>query len=201
MASFNIHIAVAKLYAARTGAIKDLGAFYKGTVDPDLTDNKESTHYGYDPGPFEKNAWLCFGYKVGLSKYFKTHDLDNDYNLGYFLHLVVDVKFFHEFFNEEYLSKQDTDIFKANIYHSYGLVNPHLVKQYGLDEIDMGKIMDMPYITKKVEQSRKKIERVQQEENHTAVCILDIARLDAFITEVAGLDLQSIAAHARKSSS
>jgi len=197
MADFNTHLAIAKLYAKRVGTIKDLNAFYKASIDPDLTHDKTTTHYGYDPGPSEMNAWKSFGPKVGLSKFLQHHSLDTDYNLGHFLHLVTDIKFFHEFIGEEYLSKQNTDIFKANIYHTYSVINPYIIDKYSLDTIGIEKIMDVSPMKESIEKVHNKIAQVNREMGHEPVCIIDTVKLDEFILEVANVDLESIAEHAR----
>lgn len=200
MASFNIHLAVAKLYAERRH-IKDLRAFYKGTIDPDLTDEKDTTHYGHTPDiKTERDTWNRIVRKVDLKKYLETHNLDNDYNRGYFLHLVVDLKFFHEFFGKTLLSGIDTDIFSANLYYTYGLLNSYLVKHYNLDEICIDKIADFSFMNKKVKQAHDIIAGAKNDSNHSPKSVFDIASIDAFIREVANVDLENIAKHVRISS-
>lgn len=200
MASFNIHLAVAKLYAER-GFIKDLRTFYKGTIDPDLTDEKDTTHYGFTPDiKTERDTWRRVVRKVDLKKYLESHNLDNDYNRGCFLHLVVDYKFFHEFFGKNLLSGIDTDIFSANLYHTYGLLNPYLVKRYNLDEICIDKIADFSFMNKKVQQAHDIIASTKHDSKHSPESVFDIAGIDAFIREAANVDLESIARHARISS-
>lgn len=197
MASFNIHLAVAKLYAERNG-VKDLAAFYKASIDPDLTDEKDITHYGFTPDiAIERDIWQRVVDKVDLAKYLKTNNIDNDYNLGYFLHLIVDLKWFHEFFGKEYLAGTDTDIFSTNQYYSYGLINQHLVDRYGLDAINIEKIADFSFMNKKVQQAQSLINKTKHCSNHAPECIIDIAKLDNFIVRVASLDLENIAKHAR----
>jgi hypothetical protein len=44
MASFNIHLAIAKRYAKKNG-VENLKAFYSGTIDPDLVEDKNVSHY------------------------------------------------------------------------------------------------------------------------------------------------------------
>lgn len=45
MPSFNIHLAVAKRYLDKHNDIKNTLDFYKGSIAPDLTNDKYKTHY------------------------------------------------------------------------------------------------------------------------------------------------------------
>ncbi len=45
MPSFNIHLAVAKRYIEKHNDIKNTLDLYKGSIAPDLTNNKNNTHY------------------------------------------------------------------------------------------------------------------------------------------------------------
>jgi len=211
MASFNTHLAIAKLYAKRNG-VKDLNAFYKGNIDPDLTDNKDTTHYGTVPNTFE-NAWVRLNNKVDLAKFLRCNKLDNDLNLGRFLHLVADKHFFSDIFGEEALKNYAHDQFTLDLFYSYILGNQYLIKKYNLHEIDLDKIMDTTVMTSVSEAQRfrqtivmkKQIQQVQKKIDNairlglTPKNIIDNAKLDKFINKVASLDLQSTASHARKS--
>ena len=186
MPSFNIHLAIAKLYAKRA-RVKDLTAFYKGTVDPDLTDNKDKTHYGV---PFDhyENAWVRFGNKVNLTKFLMHNTVDGDYGLGKFLHLVVDKKFFEEFFGKERLLQEDDNKFRADLYYSYGVLNPYLIKRYNLNDI----CIDKTYMDNRIQQTSDWANSVKRNLNYTPKCIIGVKRLDEFICEMADVDLESI---------
>lgn len=45
MPGYIIHVAVGKIYA-QNNEIEDLQSFYRGIIDPDMTDDKSKTHYG-----------------------------------------------------------------------------------------------------------------------------------------------------------
>jgi len=196
MASFNTHLAIAKLYAERN-KVGDLAAFYKGNIDPDLTDNKDTTHYGATPNSFE-HAWVRVANKVSLSKFLKHNTLDTDLNLGRFLHLVTDQKLFYEFFGKDLLETLDHDQFTTDLYYSYVVGNPHLIKKYDLHEIDLDKIMDTSIMKEQMRNVGKRIDDMKRS-NYTPKCIIDVDLLDAFINKVASSDLQNIALLVRKS--
>jgi len=197
MASFNTHLAVAKLYAKRN-KIKDLASFYRGSIDPDLTDKKDTTHYGVTPNSFE-NAWVRVANKVDLAKFLKHNKLDNDLNLGRFLHLVTDMKFFNEFFGKKYMINAGHDQFSADLFFSYLLANPHLARKYKLPENSVDEIMGQKIQQKHFKYASDRIDQVKKDLNYSPKCIIDMDSLDRFIEEVASLELQSIALRARRS--
>ena len=197
MASFYTHLAIAKLYAERVH-IKDLASFYKGSIDPDLTDRKDKTHYGIPPSSFE-NAWVAVVNKVDLEKFLEHNPLDNDLNLGRFLHLVTDQKFFHEFFGKGFLENLNHETFTSDLFYSYINNNPYLSKKYDLQKIRTYPDLDFESIQAQVNRAFDKIERVKKSHNHLPKSIIDTDKLDAFICEVANLDLQSKHVHVRKS--
>ena len=45
MASYNIHIAIGKRYLEKNSNITNFKDFYLALIEPDLTNNKEYTHY------------------------------------------------------------------------------------------------------------------------------------------------------------
>jgi hypothetical protein len=197
MASFNTHIAIAKLYAERNG-IKDLTSFYKGSIDPDMTDDKDTTHYGTAPASFE-NAWVRVENKVDLAKFLEHNPIESDLNLGRFLHLITDQKFFHEFLGKQSMINANHDIFSANLFHSYIANNPHLIKKYNLAGLCVDKIMEQEIEQIHFKFAQDKVNYVKQKYNHSPECIICVKKLDEFINEVASLDLQNIAERARKS--
>ena len=197
MASFNTHLAIAKLYAKRN-KVKDLASFYKGNIDPDLTDNKDTTHYGVTPNSFV-NAWVRVENKVDLAKFLKHNKLDNDLNLGRFLHLVTDKKLFDEFYGKEYLENCGHDMFTADNFYSYSVINTHLVERYNVDSLKIHEILDFGYMQKQISHAWDKIFSARDLLDYIPKCIIDTDKLDKFIEEVASLDLQSIAKLARNS--
>ena len=197
MASFNTHLAIAKLYAKRN-KIKDLNAFYIGSIDPDLTEDKDTTHYGFTPDSFE-HAWIRVASKVDLKKFLENNPLDNDLNLGRFLHLVTDQKYFNEFYGKDFLIKLDHDKFMADNFYSYHIINPYLIEKYSLSDMKVQEIMDYDYMQKKIQFAWNKINSAKDRFDYSPKCIIDTDKLDKFIKEVASLDLQSTAKLARNS--
>ena len=109
MAWYVIHLAVAESYIKKHSQdIKDYNKFIEGVIFPDSVSDKSITHYG------EKSS------KVNLKKFLEKNEINNDYNKGYFLHLVTDYIFYNKFL--EYVS--------LNIYNDYDILNKKLQETF-----------------------------------------------------------------------
>ena len=105
MAGYVIHLAVAEAYIEKhPGSIKNYEEFIQGVIFPDSVSDKSITHYG------EKSS------KVNLKKFLDDKEIDNDYNKGYFLHLVTDYIFYNHFL----------EVFSKDIYNDYDVLNEKL---------------------------------------------------------------------------
>ena len=99
MASFAMHLAIAKLYL-KTHLEEDEDKFVQGSIEPDLApyNEKGRTHYGVHA------AWS------NPAKYLQKNgrNINNSFKRGYFLHLVTDYFFYHVLINiDEVVTKQD----------------------------------------------------------------------------------------------
>ena len=108
MAGYVIHLAVAESYIKKhEDDIKDYNRFIEGVIFPDSISDKSITHYG------EKSS------KTDLKAFLEDNKIDNDYNKGYFLHLVTDYIFYNKLL--KYFSK--------DIYNDYDILNEKLQKK------------------------------------------------------------------------
>ncbi len=100
MASFNIHLAVGKVYMDNH-EIKEKIEFIKGILDPDLAEDDHASHYTVKRtnGTLKEHLQT----KVDLKKYLDQNNIQNYYEKGFFLVLLTDYKFFNVFFYECYL--------------------------------------------------------------------------------------------------
>ena len=108
MPGYVIHIATAQEYLKKHEKEYSID-FIKGTIAPDLTDDKQKTHYGKSPA------------YTSLNTYVKLNKIDTDFNKGFFLHLITDYLFYNK-----YLEK----IEKPQLYYDYDFTNGDLVKKY-----------------------------------------------------------------------
>lgn len=112
MAGYVIHLAVGEEFLRMyPNEIKNYNDFIDGIIYPDLVNDKALTHYG------PKSS------QVHLDEFFKNSDINNDFNKGYFLHLVTDYLFYNKFL--KVFSKKD-------IYDDYDSLNERLEKNLKL---------------------------------------------------------------------
>lgn len=111
MPGYVIHLAVTQEYLRKNNK-KKTDDFMLGSVEPDFTTDKSKTHYGKSPA------------YTNLKKYLESNKIDNDFNQGYFLHLVTDYLFYNYYLDE---------IRKPQIYEDYDMTNKFLIKKYKID--------------------------------------------------------------------
>lgn len=116
MAGYMIHLAVGYIYS-QNNKIEDLQSFYKGIIAPDMVTDKTKSHYG----PNSSNP--------GLNKYIELNSITNNYNEGYFLHLLTDYLFYNKFLKGWYSEiYSDYDKINKKIKEKYKIVIPKEVK-------------------------------------------------------------------------
>lgn len=114
MPGYIIHLAIAKEYLRKNK--KEINKdFLEGTIAPDLTTNKSKTHYGKSPA------------YTNLGEYLKQNKIENDYDKGFFLHLIADYLFYNK-----YLEKLE----KPQIYKDYDYTNKFIIEKYNIEILD-----------------------------------------------------------------
>jgi len=127
MASPAMHLAIAKKYIEKHSKI-NYKEFIKGTLYPDATKDSIELHY---PKSSAISEFAISVYdKVNLYEFLTKHPYLNDFELGYFLHLVTDYLFFHECFSNGYLTNTTTKDFCKELYHTYDCLDSHLFTKY-----------------------------------------------------------------------
>ncbi len=170
MASPNMHLAIAKKYMEKNSSI-DSASFLSGTIYPDVTIDKSTTHYT-DLVSTDKLSDHLF-HKVNLYRFLKSHENMSDFELGWFLHLVGDFIFFTEYFDSEYVEKVDYKDFCRALYYSYDCTNKYIWDKYSLS---MDDLKDYPteYYPGFPEYRK---------------CILSKEQVDDFINRVSSIDI------------
>ena len=123
MPGFTIHIITAKEYIKKHPyEIKNEKEFINGTIAPDLTTDKNKTHYG---------IWRDMIVKTNLDKMLEDSkvDITKDYWKGYFLHLFVDNQFYNNYFKEEWKEVVKND---DRLFHDYDILNKDLIADYNV---------------------------------------------------------------------
>lgn len=110
MAGYIIHLAVGEEFLKNfPNEIKNYDDFIEGVIYPDSVKDKSLTHYG------PKSS------QVNLRDFFDEREIEDDFNKGYFLHLVTDYLFYNKFL--EVFSKK-------YIYNDYDILNKDLEKEF-----------------------------------------------------------------------
>lgn len=110
MAGYIIHLAVGEEFLKNfPNEIKNYDDFIEGVIYPDSVKDKSLTHYG------PKSS------QVNLRDFFNEREIEDDFNKGYFLHLVTDYLFYNKLL--EVFSKQ-------YIYNDYDILNKDLEKEF-----------------------------------------------------------------------
>lgn len=170
MACATIHLAIAKKYL-ETHTTLNYRDVIAGTLYPDAANNNDESHYtNLNRG--NDNVSHVRG-KVNLYSFFKDHEYLNDFELGWFLHLITDYLFFEECFSTEYLLENSYEQFCKDLYFAYDHLNFYLSENYNITKNDY---MDYP---------SEYYSGVPYEE-----CILSKDLIDTFINRVSSIDLE-----------
>lgn len=116
MANYTIHIAIAKEYLKRHKGYNE-EEFIKGTIYPDMVQDKRQTHFG-------KNSESC-----NLKEFLSKYSIKDSYNAGWLLHLIVDTEFYHSYFND-WDSNPNNNI--ELLYQDYDIINSELIEKYNI---------------------------------------------------------------------
>ena len=111
----------------------------------------------------------------------KDHEYLNDFELGWFLHLIIDYLFFEECFDTEYLLENSYEQFCKDLYFAYEHLNLYLSDKYNITEDDY------------IDYSSEYYSGVPYEE-----CILSRNLIDTFINRVSSIDLEKYIKKIRK---
>lgn len=130
MASFHIHLAISNRFAEKN-RITDTTAFFQGTMDPDITEDKDVSHYTGSKDRSNLSEYLK--QKVRLYEYLKQNVIDSDYQKAVFLHLITDYLFYNHFLEQEYTHRTSYQDYIRDLYFSYNEVSTYLINKYNLD--------------------------------------------------------------------
>ena len=130
MPGFTIHIIIANEYIKKhPNEIKNKEEFIKGTIAPDITNNKSLTHYG-----IWNNSTTFIDFHKMLEM--PETDITKDYWKGYFYHLFVDDRFYNYYFEKEW---KNVVINNDKFFNDYYILNKELINDYNINIEDYPK--------------------------------------------------------------
>ena len=134
MAGYVIHLAVGEEYLRNfPNEIINYEKFIEGIIYPDSVSEKSLTHYAPQSS------------QVHLNEFFSDRDLDNDFNKGYFIHLVTDYLFYNKFltvFSKKYIYN-DYDILNKSLEDKFKVKIPDKIKNYVFCNTGETKILNL----------------------------------------------------------
>lgn len=193
MASYIIHIAIAQ--EVNKELKKDKSKILIGSIAPDISklvgESKKNSHFQDSEVNFIPNL------EKFLNKYKKY--LNDDFVLGYYIHLYTDYLWFKyfipEIFKDNKLKKLDGTIIEVNketklkyLYEDYSKLNKKIIEKYNIDlDIFINKIPDIDKIIEEIPLDKlnilidKTISIIDEEENKEPTQILNIKSIEEFI--------------------
>lgn len=178
MACATIHLAIAKKYLENHKEL-NYEKVIAGTLYPDAIEDNDKSHYT-DINRSSDIISHVRG-KVNLYAFLKEHQSLNDFELGWFLHLVTDYLFFEECFKEEYLLKTNYEDFCKELYFAYRHLNLYVSKKYHITKSDYKDYPNAYYPGKPYEE-----------------CILSKEMIDDFIKRISSIDLDKYVTHTKE---
>ena len=133
MACATVHLAIAKKFLEKHPNLNS-NDIINGSLYPDASNDDAKSHYT-DPNRGSDNVSHVRG-KVNLYQFLQEHKNMNDFELGWFLHLVTDYLFFEECFTTEYLETKSYEDFRDDLYYAYTHLNLYLSEKYGITDDD-----------------------------------------------------------------
>jgi len=127
MPGFTIHIAIAKQYIAKHEfEIKSEEEFIKGVIAPDLSKDKNQSHYG---------KWVDYKERTYINEFLKNPKvhMEQDYWKGFFMHLLTDHYFYNKYFKRE---NEEIAKSKDKFYYDYDYLNKVLIEKYKIQPLE-----------------------------------------------------------------
>lgn len=131
-----MHFAVAKRFIEKNDYLRNadketLREFYWGSIQPDITDDKEATHFGTRAET--RDIGKRHAEKVNPQKFLQHNKLDNAFNVAVYLHLLTDYEFYNKLLPKDYMKNcTDFSIFVRSMIHTRQVHDPYLVEKHGL---------------------------------------------------------------------
>ncbi len=202
MASSMIHIAVAS--EINKVLKRDSSRLFIGSIAPDLAklvgESKKKSHFinGEDDIPVMEDF---------LKKY--KNNLDDDFVMGYYIHLYTDYLWFKYFMPEicdgDFIKKLDGTVVKCNgrmlllyVYNDYTNLNVKLIEQYNLDlKIFYNELPELKNIIKEIPMKQihlivDKTGEIVKNSKDKKTMTIDINKVNSFIKMATELTLASL---------
>lgn len=172
------HLAIAKKYLEKhPGLIRDVQRFLDGSVLPDLDPNKERSHCGVRAE--RVNIVKRNLEKVDPQKFLATHDLQDDLNKGWYLHLYVDYQYYNIFL-KNYFQRVSFGQSSIDMYETTRRDDKYLMEQYQVSYQDASYASELAAINHKWDQEHER----RHGHDYAYEIPYGLPELDAFVDEM-----------------
>ena len=129
MACLAMHMSCAYQYLKHNSS-EETEDFIKGTIAPDLSNNKLLSHFGCEEEA--KTVKQMLTYKIDIVKAAKNIKLNCSYNKAYFLHLLCDDLFYNFIYSPNF-EEIGIDKIKQYLYNDYDTTTFYLINKYKIN--------------------------------------------------------------------
>lgn len=172
------HLAIAKRYLEKhPGLIRDVQRFLDGSVLPDLDSNKERSHCGVRAE--RTNIVKRNLEKVDPQKFLDTHDMQDDLNKGWYLHLYVDYQYYNNFL-KDYFRRVGFVQSSIDMYETTRRDDKHLMERYRVAYTDTGYAPGLVEINLKWDREHER----RHGHDYAYEIPYTLSELDAFVEEM-----------------
>lgn len=173
MPSIASHFVVAKLVSKHLNINSD--DFYKGNILPDIIDISNS-HVKI------KGTY----YEIPNIEYIsKNINFNNDLELGYFCHLLLDKYFLEEYVLDKVKNYKEIDPFLSKrMYNDYTKINYRLVKYFDLDVSYLNRIMNNIDLSLNDEKVNSNLNSINTKEVFGKLECLDLKSYISFLEDI-----------------
>lgn len=173
MPSIASHFVVSKLVGEKLNIKSD--EFYKGNILPDIVDI-DNSHLKI------KGSY----YEIPNIEYFvNNYDLDNELNLGYLCHLLLDRYFLEEYVLENVCYKDIDPFLSGKMYRDYSSINYKLVKYFDLDLEYINDIMKAIDVSVNMDKFKSNLNNINSKFINDELECLDLSSYISFLKDVA----------------
>ncbi|MCL2756335.1 MAG: hypothetical protein FWE45_04785 [Firmicutes bacterium] len=131
MASTLTHLAIAQEYTRKNPElVKNLQEFYDGVIIPDLTSDKDFTHY-LDGKVWQSDTMRYIKEPTDLEKFIIYDPLEKDFNLGNLLHLYTDEVYYRKMFRNQDMQNTTLQEFRGKHGQTMDAHDSFIREQYG----------------------------------------------------------------------
>ena len=174
MPSIASHFVVAKLVGKRLN-IQSVD-YYRGNILPDIID-LENSH-------FKVKGTYCM--IPDIKYYLENYKLDNDLNIGYLVHLLLDKYFLEEYVLKNIKNYKEINLFSPELlYNDYTNMNYLLIMKFKLDINYLNEVMKDFKVNLNKDKYKLNVDSINNMKVYDTLKYIDFKKFTRFLKDVA----------------